>query len=283
MEQYNELVKYVLEHGEETDDRTGTGTISVFGQTLRFDLKKGFPAVTTKKLAFRSVVGELLWMLCGLTDIYTLSEFTHGVRDKRTIWHPNYEKQAIDLGYERGELGPVYGAQWRSFTANNWNTDVIDQVWRLIKNIKEDPYSRRHLVSAWNPLQLDEMALPPCHYSWGVKITKSGKLNLFFTMRSNDVFLGLPFNIASYALLAHILASITGYEVGELVYFGADVHIYKDHIDQCKEQITREPYPLPTLVMPTITSLEDIYMLNAFDFELKDYQHHPALTGKMSA
>lgn len=283
MEQYNELVKYVLEHGEETDDRTGTGTISVFGQTLRFDLQKGFPAVTTKKLAFRSVVGELLWMLCGCTDIYSLSEFTHGVRDKRTIWHPNYEKQAIDLGYDDGELGPIYGAQWRSFTANNWNSDVIDQVWRLIEGIKNDPYSRRHLVSAWNPLQLDEMALPPCHYSWGVKISKSGKLNLFFTMRSNDVFLGLPFNIASYALLAHILASITGYEVGELVYFGADVHIYKDHIDQCKEQITREPYPLPTLVMPKITRLEEVYKYNAFDFELKDYQHHPSLTGKMSA
>lgn len=283
MEQYNDLVKYVLENGEETDDRTGTGTISVFGETLRFDLQKGFPAVTTKRLAWRAVVGELLWMLSGSTNIYTLSEFTHGVRDKRTIWHPNYEKQAIDLGYEDGELGPVYGAQWRAFTANNWNSDIVDQVWRLIEGIKNDPYSRRHLVSAWNPLQLEEMALPPCHYSWGVKITKSGKLNLFFTMRSNDVFLGLPFNIASYALLAHILASITGYEVGELVYFGADVHIYKDHIEQCEEQITREPYPLPRLVMPKITRLEDVYKYNAFDFKLEGYQHHPALVGNMSA
>lgn len=283
MEQYNELVRYVLENGEETDDRTGTGTISVFGQMLRFDLQKGFPAVTTKKLAWKSVVGELLWFLAGSTNIYDLSEFTHGVRDKRTIWHPNYEKQAIDLGYEDGELGPVYGAQWRYFTANNWSSDEIDQIANLVKGIQENPYSRRHLVSAWNPLQLDEMALPPCHYSFGVQITKRGKLNLFFTMRSNDVFLGLPFNIASYALLAHILAQVTGYEVGELVYFGADVHIYKDHIEQCKEQILREPLPLPTLVMPDFVSITEVLNYKASDFILENYQHHPALTGNMSA
>lgn len=276
MQNYLELMQDVLDNGEEIDDRTGTGTLSVFGRMLRWDLQKGFPAITTKKLAWKSVVGELLWFLEGSTNVHRLAQLTHGDPNKRTIWHPNYEKQGKELGYEAGELGPVYGYQWRNFYG-------VDQIRNLLTQIHQDPFGRRHLVSAWNPADLHKMALPPCHYSFGVKITRDGKLNLFFTMRSNDVFLGLPFNIASYALLAHILAHLTGYEVGELVYFGSDVHIYKDHIEQCKEQLTREEFPLPTLSMPHFTSLWDLTQYTSAAFVLEDYQSHGAISAKMSA
>lgn len=277
MYNYLKLMQEVLDQGEWTDDRTGTGTISTFGKTLRWDLQKSFPAVTTKKLAWKSVVGELLWFLEGSTNIYRLAKLTHGNGEKRTIWHPNYEKQAVALGYQHGELGPVYGSQWRNFNG-------VDQIRNLLDGIKKDPFGRRHLVSAWNPADMYKMALPPCHYSFGVKITPSGKLNLFFTMRSNDVFLGLPFNIASYALLAHILAKLTGYEVGELVYFGADVHIYKDHIEQCKEQLSRKPFTgKVTLEMPHFTSLYDLTQYTSDAFKLKGYESHGTIKANMSA
>lgn len=274
---YLKLMKEVLDEGELTNDRTGTGTIATFGKTLRWNLQESFPAVTTKSLAWKAVVGELLWFLEGSTNIYRLAHLTHQDTEKRTIWHPNYELQGVNLGYENGELGPVYGSQWRNFHG-------VDQIRNLLDSIKKDPFGRRHMVSAWNPADLHKMALPPCHYSFGVKITPSGKLNLFFTMRSNDVFLGLPFNIASYALLAHILAKLTGYEVGELVYFGADVHIYADHVDQCRLQLTREPYTEKiTLKMPHFTSLFDLTQYTAAAFKLEGYRHQGVISAKMSA
>lgn len=277
MKQYLKVVTDVLLLGEPRQDRTGTGTSSIFDTRAKWDLRLGFPAVTTKKLAWRSVVGELLWFLSGSTNIYDLEERTYGTRgERRTIWHPNYEEQAVALGYEDGELGPVYGHQWRDFGG-------VDQILQLFDSIIISPHGRRHLVSAWNPADMPKMALPPCHYSFQCYVSNDGHIDLKWHQRSVDVFLGLPFNIASYALLLHIIGQITGYKPRYLTFDGGDTHIYNDHMEQISEQMKRVPYDLPKLEMPTFCNLETLAELSAKDFNLVGYQHHPALKGKMSA
>ena len=227
---YLDLLQEVLNSGTVKEDRTGTGTLSVFGRQLRFDLSEGFPLVTTKRIHLKSVVHELLWFLRGDTNIHYLKE--HGVK----IWD--------EWADENGDLGPVYGSQWRA-----WETPdgrVIDQIQQVVDGIKRNPDSRRHLVSAWNVAVIDEMKLPPCHFVFQFYVAQ-GKLSCMLTMRSVDTFLGLPFNIASYALLTHMIAQQCGLEVGEFVWSGGDVHIYSNHLEQVKLQLTREPLPLPTL------------------------------------
>lgn len=278
MRNYNELVQTILTTGRDKTDRTGVGTKSIFGSTLRFDLSQGFPAVTTKRLFWKGVVGELLWFMQGSTNVEHLRRITFGPdATNKTIWDDNYNKQAIDLGYSSGYLGPVYGKQWRSFG----NKKPVDQLQRIINEIKSNPDSRRLLISAWNPEDLDAMALPPCHFAFQFEVY-DGKLSLVWYQRSVDVFLGLPYNIASYALLTHIVASMCDLEVGELVFMGADIHVYNNHREQCLEQISRTPYLLPTLKMPKIESLGDLIHLKPDDFVLEDYRHHPAIFAPMA-
>lgn len=277
MQQYIDLAKDILNNGEHIMDRTGTGTVSVLNRMLKFNLQEGFPAITTKSLFFRGVVAELLWFLSGSTNMYDLEELTYGTRGKRqTIWTGNYEKQGKEKGYEDGYLGPIYGKQWRSFIQ-------VDQISKLIKDIKADTFhNRKMIVSAWNPLDLPDMVLSPCHVMFVVN-TRGNRLNLTWYQPSCDVFLGLPYNIASYATLAYSLAQITGLDVGELCVHLGDTHIYSNHLDQIKEQITREPYELPELVLPEFSSLEELLQCSPADFKLHGYTHHPKLTGAMSA
>jgi thymidylate synthase len=295
MRQYHKLLEDILEYGEETTDRTGVGTKSIFGYQMRFNLRDGFPAVTTKKLAWRSVVSELLWFLEGSTDERRLAELTYG-KDKTelvgrtTIWTANADAQGKALGYVNNEftkeLGPVYGAQWRRF---NYYDDPIageDQIKWILNEIRANPDSRRLILSAWNPQVLDLQALPPCHYAFQLHV-RHGKLSGMLTMRSNDAFLGSPFNIASYALLIHIFARETGLDVGELVYSIGDAHIYLNHIDQVKEQLSRTEYPLPTLRIANDFVLSDglrsEFDLDTVDmFELVNYQHHPTIKAPMA-
>jgi thymidylate synthase len=267
MRNYLELLHDILTNGTHKSDRTGTGTLSVFGRQLRFDLSQGFPLITTKKIHLPSVVHELLWFLSGNTNIKYLQE--NGIK----IWE--------SWADQNGDLGPVYGAQWRSWPMPNHNYygDENDQIYEVIKSIKKDPESRRHLVSAWNVSELKYMKLPPCHYSFQF-VVNEGKLSCIFNMRSTDVFLGLPFNIASYALLTHMIAQQCDLEVGELVYSGADVHIYMNHIEQVKEQLTREPFPLPTLHIKRKPESIDDYEYE--DFEFIGYKHHPAIKAPVS-
>lgn len=277
MKNYIDLVKHVLETGKEVPDRTGTGTLQTFGAKLEFDLSKGFPAVTSKKLAWKAVVSELLWFLKGSSNVYDLEELLHGTRgEKWTIWTPNYEKQGKEKGYQNGYAGRIYGVQWRDF-------DGVDQINDLIEGIRENPFSRRHVVSAWNPADLPTMILPPCHLMFIVVISPDNRLNLQFIMRSTDVLLGLPFNIASYALLANILCKLTGYEPGMLSFIGTDVHIYKDHIEQCKQQIEAQTYALPQLQMPDFEELEDVLFSKVEDYKLINYKHGEVIKAKMSA
>ena len=298
MKQYHKLLEDILEHGEDVNDRTGTGTRSIFGYQMRFDLSAGFPAVTTKKLAWKSVVGELIWFLEGSTDERRLAELTYGkdrteLVGRGTIWTANADKQGKDLGYYNDEfvkeLGPVYGAQWRNFNGSYGTFDHsrgTDQIEWLINEIRTNPDSRRLILSAWNPNQLSQMALPPCHYAAQFRVI-NGKLNCMMTMRSNDAFLGAPFNIASYSLLTHILARETGLEVGELVYSIGDAHIYTNHFDQVKEQLRREEYILPTLEISNDFILSD-GLSHGFDidtvdmFTLKNYQHHGTIKADMA-
>lgn len=277
MKDYNDLVEKVLVEGKESLDRTGTGTYRIFGTNLRFNLQSGFPAVTTKKLAWNSVVGELLWFIQGSTYLDRLKELTHGkgISDKWTIWTPNYNKQGKELGYVDGYCGPIYGKQWRNFGG-------VDQLAEVIERIKNNPTDRRLLVSAWNPEELHKMILPPCHYSFQFFV-EDGKLSLMWNQRSVDCFLGLPFNIASYALLCHIVAQVCSLDVGELIFVGGDTHVYKDHVDKALMQVSREPYNLPTLKMPKFKSLKELESFTAQDFELENYQHHPAIKANMSA
>lgn len=268
MKNYLELLQDILENGKHKQDRTGTGTLSVFGRQLRFDLSEGFPLITTKKIHLPSVVHELLWFLSGNTNIRYLQE--NGIK----IWEAWADRF--------GNLGPVYGEQWRRWiemddSRNGYSE--IDQIAEVIESIKKDPDSRRHLVSAWNVSELKYMKLPPCHYSFQF-VVNEGKLSCIFNMRSTDVFLGLPFNIASYALLTHMIAQQCDLEVGELVYSGADVHIYLNHIEQVKEQLTREPYPLPTLHIKRKPESIDDYVYEDFDFI--GYKHHPAIKAPVS-
>ncbi|WJZ28133.1 thymidylate synthase [Serratia phage 92A1] len=287
MKQYQELINEVFEQGYHTDDRTGTGTIALFGTQKRWNLQDGFPAVTTKKLAFKSLVAELLWFMMGETNVEVLRTLTHGAgSDKKTIWDDNYNNQGKALGYTGGELGPVYGFQWRNFGFTGERAGV-DQLKEVIDGIKNDPYGRRHIVSAWNPNDLKYMSLPPCHMFFQFNV-RDGHLDLQWYQRSVDVFLGLPFNIASYALLLHIVANMCSLKVGDLVFTGGNTHIYMNHVEQCHEVLRREPYKLPQISIPNLCGLttedqlEAIKKLKVSDFKLIDYMSHPTIKGKMA-
>lgn len=253
MHQYHDLLRHVLETGSDRGDRTGTGTRSVFGYQMRFDLADGFPVVTTKKLHLRSIIHELLWFLKGETNIGYLRE--NGV----TIWD--------EWADEDGNLGPVYGAQWRSWP--DYDGGHIDQIARLIEDIKTNPNSRRHIVSAWNPALVDEMALPPCHCLFQFYVS-DGRLSCQLYQRSADIFLGVPFNIASYALLTLMVAQVTGLEPGEFIHTFGDAHIYANHFDQAKLQLTRTPKALP--VMKLNPDIRDIFSFTYDDFTLVGYE-----------
>jgi thymidylate synthase len=258
MQNYLDLMRDILETGALKTDRTGTGTYSVFGRQLRFDLSEGFPLVTTKKLHLRSIIYELLWFLNGDTNIKYLND--NGV----TIWD--------EWADENGDLGPVYGHQWRSWPAPDGTT--IDQISKVIEQIKTKPDSRRHIVSAWNPAEVDKMALPPCHAMFQFYVA-DGKLSCQLYQRSADYFLGVPFNIASYALLTHMFAQQCDFEPGEFVWTGGDVHLYTNHIEQAKLQLTREPYPLPVLNIKRKPA--SIFEYAFEDFEIVNYQSHPGI------
>lgn len=276
MRAYNDLLIKILDQGQESDDRTGTGTIRIFGTELRFDLSENFPAVTGKKLMWNAVVSELLWFIEGSTDLKRLIELTHGKgKTGNTIWTANYSKQGQELGYTDGYCGPIYGKQWRNFNG-------VDQLHEVINKIKYTPTDRRLIVSAWNPAEIPEMILPPCHYSFQFFV-ENGRLSLLWNQRSVDVFLGLPFNIASYALLCHIVAQICALEVGELIFHGGDTHIYKNHIEQVLLQVSREPFEPPTLEMPKFSTLDDLISVNPRDFKLLNYKHHAHIKAEMSA
>jgi thymidylate synthase len=275
MKQYHDLLEDILNNGEVKDDRTGVGTISVFGRQLRFDLTAGFPAVTTKKLAWKSVVSELLWFIEGSGDERRLAEILHGSRDieRSTIWTGNAQAAywKPKARYD-GDLGRVYGVQWRDWRG-------VDQLSNLIEGIKKDPNGRRHILTAWNVDELDQMALPPCHVLAQFYVS-NGKLSCHMYQRSVDVFLGLPFNIASYALLTHMIAQVCDLKVGELVISTGDTHIYSNHIEQVKEQLSREEYPLPALFLnPEIKSIDKFSM---DDILLFDYQSHGTIKADMA-
>ncbi len=258
MEQYHQLLKRVLDEGVQKGDRTGTGTISVFGHQMRFDLADGFPAITTKRLHMHSVIHELLWFLSGDTNVRYLQE------NKVRIWN--------EWADENGELGPVYGAQWRSWPTKDGR--IIDQISELIESLKQNPNSRRHIVSAWNVGELENMALPPCHTFFQFYVA-NGRLSCQLYQRSADVFLGVPFNIASYALLLMMVAQVTGYEAGDFVHTFGDTHIYLNHLEQVHLQLGRDEYPLPTMrINPDVTNIFDFTFE---DFELVDYQYHPTI------
>jgi len=273
---YLELLEDILENGETREDRTGVGTISVFGRQLRFDLEKGFPAVTTKKLAWKACKSELIWFLEGSGDERRLAKILHGTKDpaNSTIWSGNATAPYwLPKAKFEGDLGRVYGVQWR-----DWGG--VDQIKKLIDGIKQDPYSRRHIVSAWNVDELDNMALPPCHVMSQFSVSNNGRLSCHMYQRSVDVFLGLPFNIASYALLTHMIAQVCGLRVGELVISTGDTHIYLNHREQVEEQLTRRPYPAPALWLnPDITEINGFTM---DDIQLTDYESHASIKAEMA-
>jgi len=289
MQQYLDCLAQVLENGEARPDRTGTGTLSIFGLQMRFDLGDGFPAVTTKKLAWKSVVSELLWFIEGSGDEYRLREILHGERytDKTTIWTDNAQADYwVNKRLQRhpGDLGRVYGIQWR-----RWRKPLVrinkvvlqnhDQLLELIAGIKADPYSRRHIITAWNPGELDLMALPPCHMMSQFYVS-NGRLSCHMYQRSADLFLGVPFNIASYALFTHMIAQVCNLDMGELIISFGDAHIYNNHIDQVKEQLSRKPLALPTLSLnPEISVITDFGME---DIELVGYESHGTISAPMA-
>jgi thymidylate synthase len=263
MQQYLSLLQRVLNEGVHKEDRTGTGTYSVFGHQMRFNLSEGFPLVTTKKLHLKSILHELLWFLKGSTNVKYLQD--NNVR----IWN--------DWAKEDGELGPIYGYQWRSWP--DYKDGNIDQIKQVIHSIKTNPDSRRHLVSAWNVGQIDEMQLPPCHILFQFYVAE-GRLSCQLYQRSADLFLGVPFNIASYALLTMMMAQATGLQPGDFVHTLGDAHIYSNHIEQVKLQLTREPRPLPTMTInPDISSIDDFKFE---DFSLSDYHPHPHIKGDIA-
>ncbi|AAD42662.1 thymidylate synthase [Escherichia phage T4] len=285
MKQYQDLIKDIFENGYETDDRTGTGTIALFGSKLRWDLTKGFPAVTTKKLAWKACIAELIWFLSGSTNVNDLRLIQHdSLIQGKTVWDENYENQAKDLGYHSGELGPIYGKQWRDFGG-------VDQIIEVIDRIKKLPNDRRQIVSAWNPAELKYMALPPCHMFYQFNV-RNGYLDLQWYQRSVDVFLGLPFNIASYATLVHIVAKMCNLIPGDLIFSGGNTHIYMNHVEQCKEILRREPKELCELVisglpykfryLSTKEQLKYVLKLRPKDFVLNNYVSHPPIKGKMA-
>ncbi|MEP3948416.1 thymidylate synthase [Ascidiaceihabitans sp.] len=257
MQQYHDALRHILEQGEASSDRTGTGTISCFGMQMRYPLADGFPLVTTKKVHLKSIIHELLWFLAGDTNIGYLKE--NGVR----IWD--------EWADENGDLGPVYGKQWRAFAAERGS---VDQVAELVENIKNTPDSRRLLVSAWNPGEIAQMALPPCHTMWQVRVA-GGKMHLQLYQRSADMFLGVPFNIASYALLLQMLAHVTGYEAGDFVHTLGDAHIYSNHMEQVELQLSRTPKPLPQ--MKILRDVGSIFDFKYEDFALENYDPDPLI------
>ena len=287
MKQYLELLDHILQYGEERGDRTGTGVISSFGHQIRFNLGDGFPAVTTKSLAWKGVVSELLWFLEGSDDERRLAEIRFqqdrtelkDLTKFSTIWTDNADNQGIDLGYENNEitkkLGPIYGVQWR-----NWGG--VDQIKKLLDDLRLDPGGRRHILSAWNVEQIESMALPPCHVMSQFYVSENGRLSCQMYQRSADMFLGVPFNIASYALLQSILAKILNLVPGDFVHVFGDAHIYKNSIAQVKEQLSREPKKLPKLIMPNIDSIESLKKLSVDDFILDGYESHPAIKAPMA-
>jgi len=302
MKTYLDALQQVLEHGEVRDDRTGVGTIGLFGMQQRYDLSKSFPAVTTKKLAWRACVGELLWMIEGSGDERRLAEITHGSRDGvATIWTPNAQAPywKSQAQYD-GDLGRVYGVQWR-----HWRTPIehkqetfkdsfgnifnrggllhikeTDQLLNLIQGINKDPYGRRHIISAWNPGELEAMALPPCHSFAQFYVSRDRRLSCQMYQRSCDMFLGVPFNIASYSLLTHMIAQVCNLGVGEFVHVLGDAHIYLTHVEQVKEQLKREPLPAPQLVLNK--DILDITKFTMADIRLDNYQSHSAIKAEMA-
>ena len=286
MKQYLNLLNHILTKGVKKEDRTGTGTTSVFGHQMRFDLSKGFPLVTTKKTFLRAIISELLWFIEGSTDERRLAEIHFGDKadnliEKKTVWTANADAQGKDLGYINTdtvkELGPVYGAQWRSWLAANGET--IDQLANLINEIKTNPDSRRMILSAWNVGELEKMALPPCHTFFQFYVA-DGKLSCQLYQRSADSFLGVPFNIASYALLTMMIAQVCDLEVGDFVHTFGDAHIYSNHYDQVKLQLTRTPHPLPTMkINPSVKDINDFKMS---DFELVGYECDDSIKAEMA-
>ena len=302
MKQYLDALKHVLNNGQEVADRTGVGTLSCFGMQQRYDLSQSFPAVTTKRLAWRACVGELLWMIEGSGSERRLAEITHGTADgKSTIWTPNAE---ADYWKPRakfeGDLGRVYGVQWRHWCTpvehkqetfkddfgNSYNrqgllhVEEVDQLMNLINGIKQDPHGRRHIISAWNPGELKDMALPPCHVLAQFYVSKDRRLSCQMYQRSCDLFLGVPFNIASYSLLTHLIAQVCNLEVGEFVHVLGDAHIYLNHIEQVKEQLDREPLPAPQLLLnPDITDIDKFTMA---DITLEGYTSHASIRAEMA-
>lgn len=294
MKQYHDALEYILTAGEDVSDRTSVGTRTVFGYQMRFNLQDGFPAVTTKRLAWRAVVGELLWFLEGSTNERRLAEITYEADktelcEKTTIWTANADAQGVALGYEnnefRKELGPVYGWQWRNFGSSRWARDTndsgTDQIAWLINEIKTNPDSRRLILSAWNPNQIDLMALPPCHTLAQFRVI-NGKLSCQLYQRSADMFLGVPFNIASYSLLTHMLAQICELDVGEFIWTGGDCHIYSNHFDQVNEQITREPRTLPHLLMPVFNNIVELLETSTSEYKLVGYDPMPSIKAPMA-
>ncbi len=274
MQQYLGLLKTVLETGQKKDDRTGTGTLSLFGYQMRFDLTKGFPLLTTKKLHTRSIFHELLWFLHGDTTLQYLHE------NKVTIWDEwATAEQCARFGRKSGDLGPVYGHQWRNYAATlqpdgTYAQDGVDQIVQLVEGIKKNPDSRRHIVTGWNPKEADQVALPPCHTLFQFYVA-GGRLSCQLYQRSADIFLGVPFNIASYALLTHMIAQVCGLQVGDFVHTLGDAHLYLNHLDQTKEQLSRSPRPLPQLKLnPVVT---DLLAFRFEDIEVTGYDPHPSI------
>ena len=263
MQQYLDLMSRVLNEGARRDDRTGTGTLGVFGHQMRFDLSRGFPVLTTKKLHLRSIIHELLWFLSGDTNIAYLRD------NKVRIWD--------DWADENGDLGPVYGAQWRSWPGPDGES--IDQIRQVVDSLKNNPFSRRHIVSAWNPAQVDSMALPPCHCLFQFYVA-DGELSCQLYQRSADIFLGVPFNIASYALLTMMMAQVCGLKAGDFVHTFGDAHLYLNHLEQARLQLARQPRPLPRMnINPDIN---DIFAFRFEHFELLDYDPHPHIKAEVS-
>ena len=280
MKQYLDALQYILDNGEDVKDRTGVGTRTVFGYQMRFPLSfSEFPAVTTKRLAWKSVVSELLWFLEGSSNERRLAEVLYEkpreeLEDKTTIWTANANAQGKALGYENGELGPVYGVQWRDFGG-------VDQIANIIQQINREPDSRRIILSAWNPILIDKMALPPCHTLVQFKVINS-KLSCQLYQRSADMFLGVPFNIASYSLLTHMLAQICKLELGEFVWTGGDCHIYNNHFEQVKQQLERTPVKGPILDMPKFENLAELLQTKTSDYKLINYNPMDSIKAPMA-